>query len=88
MNEKYSNVWKSMIENKTFYIEDRLYHRIFSTLPILSKQLNSTKDCIISDSYPSKSNYVIPHLHTGTWKIDKNKWYFQGSGKDEKENEL
>lgn len=31
----------------------------------------------------SKSNFVIPHLRIGPWKIDKSGWYFQGSGKDD-----
>ena len=33
---------------KKFYIEDREYNYIFSELPILARQLTSTKFCTIS----------------------------------------
>ena len=35
---------------KKFYIEDREYNRIYSTLPTLAKQLTSTNFCIISNT--------------------------------------
>lgn len=32
---------------RKFYIEDREYNKIYSTLPILARHLTSTRHCII-----------------------------------------
>lgn len=39
---------------KKFYIEDREYNRIFSTLPSIARHLTSTKFCIIDNTQRSK----------------------------------
>lgn len=39
---------------RKFYIEDREYNQIYSTLPILARHLTSTKFCIISNTNEHK----------------------------------
>lgn len=39
------------------YIEDREYNRIYSTLPSIARQLNSTRFCIISNTQATNDIY-------------------------------
>lgn len=44
---------------RKFYIEDREYNQVFSTLPILARHCNSTKFCIISSPQVTENKINI-----------------------------